>query len=146
MDVIALEGMKFLAGHGFYEEEAVLRGEFILDLEVAVDVSGAVEEDDLFKTVNYETLFYLCKQEMEKPAKLLETVAHRIVDRIDEQFEGIIKGMRLKLKKMNPPLDGQVASASVEVKVDNFERSSKVDWDLDRWHFFYNAGYLGLGV
>ena len=122
MDIISLEGMRFLGTHGFYEEEAVLGGEFYLDIDVVVDVSPALEEDDLFKTLNYETLFYLCKQEMEKPAKLLETVAHRIVDRIEKQFEEeeIIKGIRLKLKKMNPPLDGQVGAACIEVKKGNY--------------------------
>lgn len=120
MDIIALEGMKFIAAHGFYEEEAILRGEFLLDLEVAVDTENATAEDDLFKTINYETLFYLCKQEMEQPCKLLETVAHRIVDRIDSQFEDEIMGIRLKLRKMNPPLDGRVAAASVEIKRGNY--------------------------
>ena len=116
MDIIALEGMKFIAAHGFYEEEAVLRGEFLLDLEVVVDTQVAVVEDDLFKTVNYETLFYLCKQEMEKPRKLLETVAYSIVNRIELQFEEKVQGIRLKLKKMNPPLDGRVGSASIEIR------------------------------
>ncbi len=125
MDIISLEGMRFLGAHGFYEEEAILGGEFYLDIAVAVDVTPALEEDDLFKTLNYETLFYLCKQEMETPSKLLETVAHRIVARIEKQFEDEVKGIRLKLKKINPPLDGQVEAACIEVQKGHYEPPSK---------------------
>ncbi len=126
MAIISLEGIKMFGRHGFYEEETILGNEFIIDLFVETEISDAAEEDDLFKSVNYETLFYLCKVEMKEPAKLLETVAIRIVDRINEHFENI-EGIRLKLTKINPPLEGEVEKASVEISTGSFEVSKLFD-------------------
>ncbi|MCB0653851.1 MAG: dihydroneopterin aldolase [Saprospiraceae bacterium] len=120
MAIISLEGVKLFARHGFYEEEEVLGNEFLIHLFVDTEIDEAAIEDDLFKSVNYETLFYLCKLEMKEPAKLLETVAMRIVDRIEEHFQNI-NGVRLKLSKLNPPLDGRVEKASVEIRTGTFE-------------------------
>lgn len=114
MAIIALEGIKIFAKHGFYEEETILGNEFIIDVAVDISIEEASEEDDLFKSVNYETLFYLCKVEMKEPAKLIETVAQRIVDRINTQFDNV-RGIQLKLTKLNPPLDGIVAAASIQI-------------------------------
>lgn len=119
MAIIGLEGIKIFARHGFYEEEEVLGNEFVINLFVDTAVKGAAASDDLFKSVNYETLFYLCKLEMKTPAKLIETVAQRIVNRIEEHFDNI-NGVKLKLSKLNPPLDGRVAQASIEIRTGTF--------------------------
>lgn len=123
MAIISLEGIKMFARHGFYEEEEILGNEFLIDLSVDAPIGAASMTDDLFKSVNYETLFYLCKVEMKEPAKLIETVAQRIVDRIEEHFPTVM-GIRLKLTKLNPPLDGKVAKASVEIRTGIFEISA----------------------
>jgi dihydroneopterin aldolase len=115
MAIISLEGIKMFAHHGFYEEETILGNEFVIDLSVDTSIFVAAKRDDLFKSVNYETLFYLCKVEMREPAKLIETVAQRIVDRIEEHFENV-NGVAIKLSKMYPPLDGEVESACVEIR------------------------------
>jgi dihydroneopterin aldolase len=122
MAIISLEGIKIFARHGFYEEEEILGNEFQINLFVDTVIEAAAVDDDLFKSVNYETLFYLCKLEMKEPAKLLETVAQRIVSRIEGHFENI-NGINLKLSKINPPLDGRVEKASVEIRTGSFEFS-----------------------
>ena len=116
MAIISLNGVKFFAYHGFYEEETILGGEYMIDVSVDTSIVRASIADDLFQSVNYETLFYLCKVEMKQPSKLIETVATRIVERIRDQFDNI-SGVYLKLVKLNPPLDGIVASASIVVKI-----------------------------
>ena len=125
MAIISLNGIKFFSYHGFYEEETILGGEYVIDIAVDVDVEEASEEDDLHKSVNYETLFYLCKVEMKKPSKLIETVANRIVDRIYNQFENV-EGVYIKLYKLNPPLDGIVGSAAVELKDGTFMTAENI--------------------
>lgn len=120
MAIISLEGIKMFARHGFYDEETILGNEFVIDLSVDTQIMMAARIDDLFRTVNYETLFYLCKVEMKEPARLLETVAQRIVDRIEEHFENV-NGVSLKLSKLHPPLDGQVHKASVEIRTGTFQ-------------------------
>ena len=103
MATIALEGLRFYAYHGFYEEEQLLGTDFIVDVYVETDFSEAAEGDDLFSTVNYETLFLLCQIEMKKTTKLLETLAQRILDKIDNQFEDL-QGIKVRIRKLNPPL------------------------------------------
>ncbi len=126
MSIIALEGVRFYAYHGYYEEEQVVGNEYILDVFVDTPTRTAADEDDLFDeeskdalTVNYEMLYQICRIEMREPAKLLETVVQRIVDRIDDQFDNV-RGIRVKLRKCFPPLGGRVESSSVEVKTGVF--------------------------
>ncbi|HMQ48271.1 MAG TPA: dihydroneopterin aldolase [Saprospiraceae bacterium] len=123
MSLVALEGIRFFAHHGYYEEEHVLGGEFVLDVYVSTETKMAFKLDDLyfkednveFKAgVNYETLYLFCQAEIKKPAKLLETIAHRIVERIKAHFDNV-SGVKVRVKKIAPPLGGRVDCAFVEV-------------------------------
>ncbi|MCB0520953.1 MAG: dihydroneopterin aldolase [Lewinellaceae bacterium] len=114
MATIALEGMKFRAFHGFYEEEQILGGDYVVDVLVTTGIDKAAIGDDLEKTINYETIYLICESAMRKNSKLLETVAERIAMGIRHQFK-YIKEMKVKVKKLNPPLGGRVESAWVEV-------------------------------
>jgi dihydroneopterin aldolase len=114
MAIIALEGIRLFGHHGFYPEEEILGRGFIVDIKVSTDIEDAAEEDELSSSVNYETLYHICHAEFREPVKLLETVAQRILDRIDRQFDNV-QGARVKVRKMNPPLAGPVDEASVEV-------------------------------
>lgn len=120
MTIIALEGMQFHGAIGFYTEEHVLGNAFEVDIFIAVNTEKATEEDDLFKTVNYEMVYHICLSELRKPTKLIETVTKRILDRLHKQFEQI-DGARVKLKKMNPPLGGEVRCASIEMSSGYFD-------------------------
>jgi 7,8-dihydroneopterin aldolase/epimerase/oxygenase len=119
MAIIALEGIRIYARHGYYEEEAVLGTEFVLDIYVEAEIQPAAGEDALARTVNYETIYLLCQSEMKKTSRLIETVAQRIADRITGHFDGVL-GVRVRLRKMNPPLGGSVGCAYVEVEQGSF--------------------------
>lgn len=120
MAIIALEGMHFYAHHGFYEEERIIGNHYILDVYVNATVFHAAMTDDLYSTVNYETIYFLCQTEMKKPTKLLETLVQRMVDRLQEQFEGKVTGVKIRLTKRNPPLRGSVEKAYVEITSGSF--------------------------
>lgn len=113
MALIALEGMHFYAFHGFYKEEQIIGNHYYLDVYVNTNIAGAAASDDLFATVNYETVYLICQAEMRRPAKLLETLARNIALRLREHFERV-QGVRIRVRKMNPPLGGAVDSAFVE--------------------------------
>jgi 7,8-dihydroneopterin aldolase/epimerase/oxygenase len=120
MAIIALEGMRFFAYHGLYEEEKLMGSHFILDIELKTDVTFAntIEEDEVDKvigTINYETVYEICKIEMSRPQKLLETVVKNIMVALKWQFQNIFQ-LRIKIKKLNPPVGGTVASSSIEVE------------------------------
>ena len=114
MSVIAIEGMRFRANHGFYEEEQILGGDYIVDVHLTTVFTKASIEDDLSKTINYETIYLICESVMKLNSKLLENVADRISMGIKHQF-GFVKEMKVRVKKLNPPLGGRVESAWVEV-------------------------------
>ena len=114
MAIIALEGMRFRANHGFYREEQILGGDYIVDVHITTNVTKASIDDDLKKTINYETIYLICEAAMKQNSRLLENVANRIAMDIKFQF-GFIKEMTVRVKKLNPPLGGQVNSAWVEV-------------------------------
>ncbi len=117
MSVIALKGMRFYAYHGFYEEEQLLGSEFIVDVLIETNFSKAATDDDLYQTVNYETVYLICKTAMKENSRLLETVANRIAHNIWEYFISI-KNLKVKvrLKKLHPPMGGRIENAWVEVE------------------------------
>lgn len=114
--IIGLEDVRFHAPHGFYEEEHLLGNEFSIDVEVEANIAGAATQDDLGGTVNYSTIYYLLQAEMKKPTQLLEALAYRMASRIQKQFDQV-SSVRLRLRKLNPPLGGQVGAAVVEVRL-----------------------------
>ena len=113
MIVISLEGMRFYAFHGFYPEERIIGGEYLVDISVETNAKGAVEADELEDTINYETVYEIVELEMKKPSKLLEHVLGRIVKKLKFQFDNI-RGLEITLKKLSPPLAGEVASSGVK--------------------------------
>lgn len=115
MAKIALEGMEFYAYHGFYEEEQIIGNQYLVDVYVETNISVAAATDDLYKTVNYETIYLICQAEMRKTAQLIETVAQRILSRLGSHFGKKASGVTVRIKKLNPPLGGKVACSYVEV-------------------------------
>ena len=115
MTVVALEGMQFYAYHGYYNEEQIKGNNFVLDIYATLHKFDS--EDDLIKnTVNYELIYELCKKHMQRKYRLLETVALIIARDIKLHSENI-KTLRIKITKLNPPLDGDVEKAVIELSL-----------------------------
>ena len=115
MTTIALEGMQFFANHGYYEEEQATNTYFIVDVYVQIGEKNMREvtmTDDLTGTVNYEMIYEICKLEMKKTTRLIETLAQRIYNRLKSQFPFASK-IEVRLSKMHPPLAGVVDRAFV---------------------------------
>ncbi|WP_162053800.1 dihydroneopterin aldolase [Pontibacter pamirensis] len=115
MGQIALEGMEFFAFHGYYDEEQKIGNKYGIDLIIDADLRRAAESDDLHETVNYEVLYKLVLTEMKSPARLLEHLGHRIIDRVYERFP-FVASVKVNVYKFNPPLGGicQWAKVSLE--------------------------------
>ena len=60
------------------------------------------------------TIMGIPKEEMDKRSKLIENVARRIIDAINDRFPQI-KYTELSLSKINPPITGQVGKATVRL-------------------------------
>ena len=111
---VALEGLEFHAFHGVYPHERESGNWFEVDIAVETDFSEAAQSDELAGTVNYETLFRMVKEEMEKPSRLLETVAEKIVDDVLKALPSV-KSVELKISKLNPPIGGKCKKATVSL-------------------------------
>ena len=111
---VALEGLEFHAFHGVYPHERESGNWFEVDIAVETDFSEAAQSDELAGTVNYETLFRMVKEEMEKPSRLLETVAEKIVDDVLKALPSV-KSVELKISKLNPPIGGKCRKATVSL-------------------------------
>jgi dihydroneopterin aldolase len=112
MSTISVEGMEFFAHHGCMKEEQIIGTRFIVDFYCETDTREAERTDDLTKTVNYQTVFGLVKEEMAVKSKLLEHVARRILERICSHFPQIEKA-KVKVCKLNPPVGGKVEKVCV---------------------------------
>lgn len=111
---IALEGLEFHAFHGVYPHERESGNWFEVDIAVETDFSAAAKSDDLSGTVDYETLYRIVKTEMEKPSKLLESVAEKIVNNVFQQLRTVMV-VELSISKTNPPIGGKAKRATVSV-------------------------------
>lgn len=113
--IIALEGMHFWAKIGYYEEEQLVGNEIHIDVHVDTKEIILDGDDDLSSTLNYETIYHLCRLEMKKPVKLLETMALNIHRRIHSQFQDKGIEVKVRISKISPPLNGPVDRAYIEI-------------------------------
>ncbi len=113
MAIIALEGMKFHARHGVYDAEQLVGTDYMVDVYIQTVITGAAAADQVEATINYESVYQICKTEMSQPRKLLETVVNGIFQRMKKQFPNMM-ALKVRVRKLNPPLGGQVAAAWVE--------------------------------
>jgi dihydroneopterin aldolase len=111
---INIEGIRLYAYHGCLEEEARIGGNYIVDVHITTDFSEAAKTDDLSRTIDYCTVYEICKKEMAVRSKLIEQVGQRIYDSILQEFKSI-KKLHVKLTKLLPPLNGDVEKVSIEI-------------------------------
>ncbi len=111
---VALEGLEFHAYHGVYPHERSSGNKFEVDVVIDTEFSESAFRDELTGTINYEELYAIVKEEMEKPSKLLETVGHAIASHALKSFASA-KSVEVKISKFNPPIGGVCKKASVVV-------------------------------
>ena len=112
MHTVTIEGIKLFAYHGCLAEEALVGRHYIVDVFVDTDFSEAALHDDLSKTIDYVTVNNIVCEEMAVRAKLIESVAARIIARIHKEFNTVY-GVKVCIKKMSPPVSGDVEWVSV---------------------------------
>ena len=115
MQYIELNGMVFHAFHGVMEQEKKVGNTFIIDLKLSFNMQKSIESDKLEDTINYATIYEIVKKEMEVPSNLLEHAAGRIIHAIKAAFSQI-DNIKIRLSKRNPPIGGEIHSASVIIE------------------------------
>jgi 7,8-dihydroneopterin aldolase/epimerase/oxygenase len=112
MGQIKIENMEFYSFHGHYKEERIVGNKFLVDLTIETDIEKPAETDNLADAVNYQKVYKIVMQEMETKSHLLEHIAGRIIKGIYSEMQNI-KGITVKVSKMNPQMGGKVGSVSV---------------------------------
>lgn len=113
---IHLEGLEFHAYHGVYPHERSSGNKFEIDVLVEIEISNEAFEDKLSGTINYEELYSVVKEVMERPMNLLEKVSHDLAQAILRRFDSA-KAAEIKIAKFNPPIGGVCRKAIVIVNV-----------------------------
>jgi len=115
MECVELKKMNFYAYHGVLEQEKIVGNNYRIDLKLFLDLSVAITSDKLSDTINYADVFKLVKEEMAIPSQLLEHVAGRIVKTIKQSYPQIAR-VKIRLAKINPPLEGELQEAAIIIK------------------------------
>ncbi len=117
MGLIRLENMEFYAFHGHFEEEQVVGNRFQVDLILDTNMKKAAKSDNLGDAADYQIAYHCVKDEMGKPAQLLEHVASRILHKVFDLMDNI-NTATVKVSKLNPSMGGKMGAVSVELSMD----------------------------
>ena len=112
--MIKIQGIKIYAYHGDIEEEQRLGGHFLVDIHLNFRSSSVENSDLLSDTVDYVEVVKIVEDQMRKPAKMLEYVGKRIIDRI-LLLEKVQK-VTIEITKCSPPVDAIFEKISVVVE------------------------------
>ena len=115
MAVIRLNTVRVYAHHGCWDEEAIIGGDYTVDVALHLDFTEAAKNDDLSKTVDYVRVKEIIYEEMAIRAKLIENVLDRMIVRLKTEFLQCDK-IWVKITKINAPMGGQVENVSVEME------------------------------
>ena len=111
---ISLENIRLYGYHGATPSERELGQRFEVDVEITADLSEAVAEDSMKKTVNYEKVYRLVESEVvEEKYHLLETMADKIARDVLKTFDAT--KVLVRIRKPNVPIAGAIDHVEVEV-------------------------------
>ncbi len=114
MGIIRIHNMSFYGYHGVTKAEKEVGKRFTVDIEMVADTRHAADTDNLRDAVNYEEVYRVVGDFIAKNTfHLTETVAEGIADLLDGAFAQ--SGLRVKVRKNNPPFPGQLDYVEVEV-------------------------------
>lgn len=115
MNCIKVHGIRTFSFHGCLEEEKIIGGNYIVNVELECDFKTAAKQDDLSKTIDYVAVKEIVVRQMSIRSKLIESVAYNIVHEIKKNFS-MANNCRVEIKKINPPIDGDIDYVSVLVE------------------------------
>ncbi len=115
MGRIALHALEVWAHHGVELDEQRRGQPFVVHVTLDLDLAAAAASDDLDDTVDYAALSEEVTDAAREPrADLIETVAHRIADRVLAHDAGIA-AVEVTVEKPHAPLPVPAAGVSITV-------------------------------
>ena len=117
MALITVEGIKVFAYHGHLPEEAVLGGQFIVNVWVTCDTEEVEQTDRLDHTLDYVNIIEIVKTQMSIRANMIEVPAKRIAQAI--LLLDNVKKVVVEVEKIQPPVDAIFDKISVTTECEN---------------------------
>ena len=115
MNRIDVIGIKCYAYHGCLPEETKIGCNYIVDVSIWTDFSEAAQQDDITKTIDYVVINHIVKKEMANPRKLIEAVGETILSIFYASFS-TLKKASVTIKKLNPPINGDVDFVAITIE------------------------------
>ena len=115
MFTISLNNLIFFSFHGVHVEERILGNKYEVNVELSFNAYEQITT--LKQTINYASVYEIIKQRMNIPAKLLETLAQDLAQKIVD-LDNRITSIMVAIEKKNPPISNMEGSVSVKYKKD----------------------------
>jgi len=115
MSIIQISGIRCYAYHGCLPEEAIIGGEYVVDIRIEAETSNAEKSDDLSQTVDYVDVYSIVKREMSIRSKLIEHAGKRISDSLVKEIPRI-ETLEVQIHKIAAPVNGDVPEVSVTIR------------------------------
>jgi dihydroneopterin aldolase len=113
-DKLCLEDVRFYGHHGVSNAEQTVGVWFSVDAELAVDLAAAAVSDDLGATVDYGAVARrIVEVGTQGRVNLIERLAGLIAQTPLREFPA--HQVRVRVRKLTPPLQGLVGTPSVEL-------------------------------
>lgn len=112
---IFIDHLKIYAYHGVLPQEQQIGANFYVSVKALIEVSElAVVQDELQGTVSYADLCKTIRDEMARPARLLEHVAWRTSQTLLNKYPSI-QEITLSIEKENPPMGQDIHAVGIEI-------------------------------
>ncbi len=103
---VSLKNSVFYAHHGVMQEEHRIGGRYEVDITMELNIEAAAAEDDLTKTVDYESVYsrvrhIITKNNFYLIERLAFLIAHEVLDQ-----HTIVESVEVTVRKPNPPVGG----------------------------------------
>jgi len=109
-----MSDMAFYGYHGVLVQERELGQQFVVDVELQLNLRLAGDSDDPGKTVSYADVYEVVRQVVTgAPSKLIEAVAEQIAGKLLQQFA--VQQVLVRVKKPGAPVPGQFSYMAVEI-------------------------------
>jgi dihydroneopterin aldolase len=113
-DRLLLEDVRFYGHHGVSKAEQTVGVWFSVDAELAVDLAPAAVSDELSATVDYGAVARrIVEIGTQGRVNLIERLAGLIAQALLREFPA--REVRVRVRKLTPPLAGLVGTPAVEL-------------------------------
>ena len=113
-DKLLLEDVRFYGHHGVSKAEQTVGVWFSVDAELAVDLAPAAVSDDLAAAVDYGVVARrIVEVGTQGRVNLIERLAGLIAQTLLREFPA--REVRVRVRKLTPPLQGLVGTPAVEM-------------------------------